>query len=399
MDTAQSLHRRLGFTLVELLVVIAILGVLVGLILPAVQSARESARRMACSNNMRQLGVALATFETKWGRFPSAMDRFNERDYPTNQNTTRNSEWSIPHADSAFSWIALVLPHLDEQSLYDTISFGTSCAATINQPAATTVIPTLMCPSYTGPKAACRTTAAGPAVFAITNYKGCAAAGFTTKSGPLSTPYKGFPNEVPGARTMVLGGVITKQNWTLEPGPYVSGSAGSLPLSDFARQNYLGIESSQIKDGKSQTLMASETKERTNAPWIHGNNSWVTAASGTVRALVINDLRAMNDARGLTTGPNGSGTVIGGFGGIYSTSAQPTIRDNLTASGTGTFTGYMTGTSAQAPSFASSSEHRGGGVFHVYADGHVSAIMPDIDLQTICSLYTRDGSDKLDNPP
>jgi hypothetical protein len=372
--------------------VIAILGVLVGLILPAVQSARESARRMSCSNNLRQLGTALLAFEGKWGRLPAGMDRYNRFEYVA---AVSSNVGAFPDFwNDAFSWIALVLPFMEEQPLYDTIAFGVSGTAAANQAAGRTVLRGLVCPSYSGPTAACRFgVGASQNNYAVTNYKGCAAAGFLTATVNGNTgytaPYKGLKSEQAGGNSIVLlGGVITQQHWTMEPGTYVSGSAGRLPPSNFAKQNYLGIARSQIVDGASQTLMLGETKEQVNAPWIQGRYNWLSAVSGTVRPLSKLDFKNMGDVRQNT-----------GFGGIYATSAQPAIRDNLTASGTGTFTGYITGSSAQAPSFGSSSQHRGGGVFHVFADGHVDVIMPDIDMQTICSLYTRDGSDKGTEAP
>ena len=94
---------RRGFTLVELMVVIAVVGTLVGLLLPAVQSARESARRMSCGNNLRQCGIALLGFESARGSFP-----------PTDIRTGSTAGWSVH---------ARLLPYAEERTLSDQFDF------------------------------------------------------------------------------------------------------------------------------------------------------------------------------------------------------------------------------------------------------------------------------------
>jgi prepilin-type N-terminal cleavage/methylation domain-containing protein len=99
--------RRAGFTLVELLVVIAIIGILVALLLPAIQAAREAARRTQCTNNLKQIGLACLNFESTYKRLPTgAVQRANVSTDPT-----------------MFSWISQILPFIEEGSLYDQVDW------------------------------------------------------------------------------------------------------------------------------------------------------------------------------------------------------------------------------------------------------------------------------------
>ncbi|QDU62956.1 hypothetical protein Pan216_38300 [Planctomycetes bacterium Pan216] len=137
-------YRRRAFTLVELLVVIAIIGVLVGLLLPAVQQAREAARRSFCQNNMRQVGLALHNYHDSFNVLPPGTI-----------------------SSSHVAWSSLILPHIDQTSLFDRLdaagAFDASAAAnspawdaipelttTGDTPLASTVVSTFVCPSEPG---------------------------------------------------------------------------------------------------------------------------------------------------------------------------------------------------------------------------------------------------------
>ena len=95
-----------GFTLVELLVVIAIIGVLVGLLLPAVQAAREAARRMQCSNNLKQLGLSAHNYESAYKRLPSAGQGTNYATTPASTTIGRQSVFTA------------ILPYIEQGNTY-----------------------------------------------------------------------------------------------------------------------------------------------------------------------------------------------------------------------------------------------------------------------------------------
>ncbi len=127
-----------GFTLVELLVVIAIIGVLVGLLLPAVQSAREAARRMQCSNNLKQLGLALHNYHDTFKTLPSRQTG------PNWSGTTAPNVISAPR----FSPFVMLLPFMEQGNRYNQIMAGTFYAwHGANNSGYVGNIPYLMCPS------------------------------------------------------------------------------------------------------------------------------------------------------------------------------------------------------------------------------------------------------------
>lgn len=148
IGVAEVMRHRQAFTLVELLVVIAIIGLLVSILVPAVQSARGAARRMQCSSNLRQIGIAFASYHDALGGYPLSM---------TSGGGSDGADGSLT---GHFSWMAMILPYVEQLPLHQQIDFNITMADQPNEPfdgmisaehpnaaAASTIVPVYLCPA------------------------------------------------------------------------------------------------------------------------------------------------------------------------------------------------------------------------------------------------------------
>lgn len=143
----QPLGKRSGFTLIELLVVIAIIAILIALLLPAVQQARESARRTQCKNHLKQLGLAFHNYHDAHQAFPPAYVGS-----PTQAGTAFGVTFPDDNLNgsSGFAWGTLLLPYLDQGPLYNSFDMSVPCWATQHASAVRTKLSVFLCPSAVG---------------------------------------------------------------------------------------------------------------------------------------------------------------------------------------------------------------------------------------------------------
>lgn len=212
-----SSPRRAGFTLVELLVVIAIIGILVGLLLPAVQAAREAARRMQCSNSLKQLGLSLHNYESTFKRFPARKNGTNSPFAGTARNSSNGGRLA--------GFVAL-LPYVEQTPMYNQIQAG--------DPTGTTTTTTV---------------GGGPIVFP----GGPAAWGswsvWNTSPGFLSCPSDGTTFNQPAATAI--------NNYAFSVGDDVTAVRDGTAVRGVFPST-IGVKIAEIVDGTSNTVAFSE---------------------------------------------------------------------------------------------------------------------------------------------
>ncbi len=231
---------RSGFTLVELLVVIAIIGILVGLLLPAVQAAREAARRMQCSNNLKQLGLAFHNFESARRALPSSLRP------PTN-------------ASSRVSVLTDLLPYMEYSTIYNNYDKSINWNQGVNIALSQTRIPSFICPS--NPDGGVLDLAPPgsngafiPGIAATTDYSpiyGIAPGVFTQLLGLAAAP------ELFRDPAEVFAGVSSPYTYTRGFFPKNATISSSTGL-----QTSPGFKFSAITDGLSNTLAIAESSGR-----------------------------------------------------------------------------------------------------------------------------------------
>jgi prepilin-type N-terminal cleavage/methylation domain-containing protein len=324
--------RRRGFTLIELLVVIAIIAVLIALLLPAVQQAREAARRTQCKNNLKQCGLALHNYHDTFLFFPPggvmSCARFS------GPYSCKGYAWD---ANNGHNWSAGILPYFDQGPLYNSLNWNVSgipystSTDPIHEAAIRTLLPAYRCPSST-------------------------TGNFWTYSGSATDPYPMAVLDYVG----IAGSNAPQTAVTTRAGTngalYSNSKTNIAQITDGASNTMLVGEYSGLAKGSPPTIPQQTQAQATFHP---DAATWFGWFDDTANPLGLG-------FRGVTYPPN-----------LYYAGASPTSTG-------GSGTGNQSLKSAHV-----------GGVHTLLADGSTRFISDDINLATLQSLSTISGSETI----
>jgi prepilin-type N-terminal cleavage/methylation domain-containing protein len=395
-------HGKRGFTLVELLVVIAIIGILIALLLPAIQAAREAANRNSCLNKIRQVGLAIENYESGRREFPRA-----------SFNLSTAFQWwtalpgakgiSTTNTQAGFSWIVSILPQFEEKSLYDAISADSNrfCSpggtTTISgsfdthivngsqtwQHASAVTLPAVICPSWAGDgyNNSNTTVDIGTA--------GGAPSGGTYPYG--ASEYATVDSNMPGTGAQAFKGKVAPTNYKVMVGTHISktGTPTHAPKENGGTilTGKSGLTHGAFSDGTSKTILVVETKEASYSAWYDGTLSWVvgndpnqqspgtpSGASGDSPPWILPNI-SIN--KGYNIALVNSGNTLPNVPYLVKANSPNTISNDVW--------------------WGPSSDHGGGIVTHCFVDNHTLGITDQVDGATYLGLVTRNGSEPIDD--
>lgn len=253
---------RPGFTLIELLVVIAIIAILIALLLPAVQQAREAARRTQCRNNLKQLGLAFHNYESTYGRFPPALTIVEPDGCCIGEGMYGSPNMIQSH--NVHSFTEFLLPYIDQTPLYNQINFSVPMGFTSATGGGPFTVPATTTETYTGTQNfAALSNAVIPA--------------FMCPSTPRATSNYNYLNDwwtgsFSGAPMYSVGGGLDYQNsCPLGDLRTLAGSTSTKNILGGNEGNYVGAKMSAVTDGLSNTIIISEVADGSNE-WSMGKN-------------------------------------------------------------------------------------------------------------------------------
>ncbi|QDU60124.1 hypothetical protein Pan216_09610 [Planctomycetes bacterium Pan216] len=321
---------RRAFTLVELLVVIAIIGVLVGLLLPAVQQAREAARRAQCSNNMRQLGLALHNYHQAHLRFPP---------YQVWGNSGDNFGTCTPNCGPGFSFFTMLLPEMEKASIAEKIDYNRNYRNAVQNEAGSATIPGWLCPSDKGS----RSFTSGNPAYGTANY------GMMTGT----SIYSGFICDVPG--------------WERKTCSRIDDANGFGWV--------FGLSLDEITDGASKTFAMAEFTRARPFTYISGSIPCYDPSDPTIGLLT----GRRRGRRWMSVKPY-EGVFLNAVRTPNPPDPDCVVWPNIS-------------TESEEADMPASSEHPGG-ANHLLADGAVQFVSDSVDLDLYQGTVTISGSDQ-----
>ncbi|MEM9353701.1 MAG: DUF1559 domain-containing protein [Planctomycetota bacterium] len=362
----QHASARRAFTLVELLVVIAIIGILVALLLPAIQSAREAARRTECKNKLKQIGVAIQNFADSRGVFPTGGDAIN----PRIEDFTENGVPNGPDKQG-LGWGYQILPFMEQQNVYNL----TEDHDILNR----SVIPGYICPSRRTPEPIDDITNSADVV-TVSDYVGAHPCGFET-SDELN-PF--LPDDSLGANDRTLrffGG--TGSTAILRP------SGGDAPPD---LKTYLGVI---VRMPFRRRVLGGRAGSGVEYVRVNGAppaTEFQVITDGTSNTMMVGEKFLRPDLIGTPSDSDDRGWSDGWDPDTMRSTCFRPLQDTLTGTIGGTLDDLY-GPSTDVVNFGSSHP---GGFNAVFADGSVHSIQYDIDLLVFDVLGNRADGQVLD---